>query len=81
MFEKSVAIVLNVSLFIYFYLEEFGEDKPVKKGDGPVVSGAVATEGAAFPTEAVKSYHDKPHPTHDKGAANQKPKIIQQPKK
>ena len=65
----------------FVFAEEFGEDKPVKKGEDLVVSGAVASEGAAFPTEAVKSYHEKPHPTHDKGSAHQKPKIIQQPKK
>ena len=61
---------------------EFGEDKPEKKsGSGSVVvSGAKASEEAAFPKEAVKSFHDKPQPTHDKGAMN-KPKIIQQPKK
>ena len=45
-----------------------------------IVSGAKATEEAAFPAEAVKSFHEKPMPTHDKGASH-KPKIIQQPRK
>jgi len=60
--------------------EEFGEDKPVKPPNSVVVSGAKATEDSAFPKEAVKAYHDKPMPTHDKNAsAHQKPKVIQQP--
>lgn len=45
-----------------------------------IVSGAKASEETAFPTEAVKAFHEKPAPTHDKGAS-QKPKIIQQPRK
>ena len=60
--------------------EEFGEDTPSKKGAAMVISGAKASEDAAFPKEAVKAFHDKPVPTHDKGASH-KPKIIQQPKK
>jgi len=60
--------------------EEFGEDKPVKPPSSVLVSGAKATEDGAFPKEAVKAYHDKPMPTHDKNAsAHQKPKVIQQP--
>ena len=47
-----------------------------------VISGAKSSEEAAFPKEAVKAYHDKPMPTHDKASsAHSKPKIIQQPKK
>jgi len=62
-------------------VEEFGEDKPVKKSSSSVmVSGAKASEEEAFPKEAVKVMHDKPLPTHDKGASH-KPKIIHQPKK
>lgn len=62
--------------------EEFGEDKPLKPASAIVVSGAVASEGTAYPAEAVKAFHDKPMPTHDKGgAAHGKPKIIHQPKK
>jgi hypothetical protein len=62
-------------------VEEFGEDKPEKKSTGPVmISGANASVEAAFPPEAVKAMHEKPMPTHDKGAS-QKPKIIQQPRK
>jgi len=45
-----------------------------------VVSGAKTGEEEAFPKEAVKAYHEKPLPTHEKGSLN-KPKIIQQPKK
>ncbi len=63
--------------------EEFGEDRPEKKSAtaSMVVSGAKASEESAFPKEAVKSYHDKPAPTHDKAAHASKPKIIHQPKK
>jgi len=62
--------------------EEFGVDKPVKAPSSVVVSGAKASEDTAFPKEAVKAYHDKPVPTHDKAAsAHQKPKVIQQPSK
>jgi len=60
--------------------EEFGEDKSVKAASSAVVSGAKATDDTAFPTEAVKSFHDKPMPTHEKGATT-KPKVIQQPRK
>merc|ERR1712088_877616 len=60
--------------------EEFGEDKPVKAASSSIVSGAKVTDDVSFPTEAVKSFHDKPMPTHDKGASN-KPKVIQQPRK
>lgn len=45
-----------------------------------MVSGAKTTEESSFPTDAVKSFHEKPMPTHDKGASN-KPKVIQQPRK
>lgn len=62
--------------------EEFGEDKPIKAASAVVISGAKSSEEAAFPKEAVKAYHDKPMPTHDKASsAHSKPKIIQQPKK
>jgi len=62
--------------------EEFGVDKPVKAPSSVVVSGAKASEDTAFPKEAVKAYHEKPVPTHDKSAtAHQKPKVIQQPSK
>ncbi len=37
-------------------------------------------ESEAYTKEAVQSYHEKPMPTHQAGA-NNKPKIIQQPKK
>jgi hypothetical protein len=60
-------------------IDEFGEDKKEKLGD-VVVSGAKTGESDAFPREAVKSFHEKPVPTHQMGASN-KPKIIQQPKK
>jgi len=60
--------------------EEFGEDRPVKAASSVIVSGAKASDEASFPADAVKSFHDKPMPTHDKGASN-KPKVIQQPRK
>jgi len=62
--------------------EEFGDNVPVKVASGPVVvSGAKTSDGDAFPVDAVKSFHEKPMPTHDKGASN-KPKMpIQQPRK
>lgn len=60
--------------------EEFGEDRPVKSASSVVVSGAKTSEDAAFPPDAVKAFHEKPLPTHDKGASH-KPKVIQQPRK
>ena len=45
-----------------------------------LVSGAKASEESAYPQEAVRAFHDKPVPTHDKGASS-KPKVIHQPKK
>lgn len=63
--------------------EEFGEDKPEKRSTATsmVVSGAKASEESAFPKEAVRAYHDKPQPTHEKTAHVGKPRIIHQPKK
>jgi len=60
--------------------EEFGEDRPAKSTASMVVSGAKTSEDSAFPPDAVKAFHEKPMPTHDKGAS-QKPKVIQQPRK
>ena len=77
-------------------VEEFGEDKEDKRKEKAIVSGAKTGsifisflsnidkcnegEGEAFPKAAVQSYHEKPHPTHEKMAI-QKPTIIQQPRK
>jgi len=41
------------------------------------VSGALQKGNADFPAEAVKSFHDKVQPTHDKGAPT-KPMMIHQ---
>jgi len=60
-------------------VEEFGEEKKEKPSTA-VVSGAKTGESEAFPRAAVQSYHEKPQPTHEK-AVNQKPNIIQQPRK
>merc|ERR1712212_83578 len=56
------------------------EDKEDKRKEKAIVSGAKTGEGEAFPKAAVQSYHEKPHPTHEKMAI-QKPTIIQQPRK
>ena len=57
-------------------VEEFGEDEEVKRNTKAIVTGEVD----AFPEAAVQSYHEKPHPTHEKNPV-QKPTIIQQPRK
>lgn len=44
------------------------------------VSGALQKGNADFPKEAVQSFHDKPIPTHNKGASS-KPMVIHQPRK
>ena len=54
-------------------------DEVVKDDKKALVSGAVTGEEEAFPKEAVKSFHEKPQPTHENKHA-QKPKIIQQPR-
>jgi len=59
---------------------EFGEDGKEKKGE-VIVSGGKVSEESAFPKEAVKSYHEKPVPTHDHKSAQNKPTVIQQPRK
>ena len=41
---------------------------------------SLSGEGEAFPKAAVKAFHDKPQPTHEK-PVNQKPNVIQQPRK
>ncbi|CAN0549677.1 unnamed protein product [Ectocarpus sp. 8 AP-2014] len=61
-------------------VEEFGEDEEVKRNTKAIVSGAKTGEVDAFPKAAVQSYHEKPHPTHEKNPV-QKPTIIQQPRK
>jgi len=63
--------------------EEFGEDDKTKvtKQSTAVVSGATAEVAAAFPKEAVKSYHEKPTPTVQKGAPTKPQMQIQQPRK
>jgi len=61
-------------------VEEFGEDEEIKRNTKAIVSGAKTGEGDAFPKAAVQSYHEKPHPTHEKNPI-QKPTIIQQPRK
>lgn len=40
----------------------------------------LAGESEAFPKAAVQAFHEKPQPTHEK-SMNQKPNIIQQPRK
>merc|ERR1712080_273478 len=50
---------------------EEGEEEEVEEGEKEdkekvVVSGAKTGEEDAFPTEAVKAYHEKPRPTHEK---------------
>lgn len=60
--------------------EEELVDEVVKDDKKALVSGAVTGEEEAFPKEAVKSFHEKPQPTHENKHA-QKPKIIQQPRK
>ena len=54
-------------------VKEFGEDK--------TVSMAKTGESEAFPkAAAVKAFHEKPQPTHEK-PVNQKQNVIQQPRK
>merc|ERR1711974_58234 len=65
--------------------KEEGEEESVEEVEKEdkkkvVVSGAATGEEDAFPKEAVKSFHEKPLPTHEKTALN-KPRIIQQPRK
>merc|ERR1712156_1108889 len=65
--------------------KEEGEEESVVEAEKEdkkkvVVSGATTGEEEAFPKEAVKSFHEKPMPTHEKMAVN-KPRIIQQPRK
>jgi len=55
-----------------------GEKEEKKK---VVVSGAKTGEEDAFPTEAVRAYHEKPRPTHEKNTMNQQQHWIQQPRK
>ena len=61
-------------------VEEFAEDEEVKRNTKVIVSWAKTREVDAFPKAAVQSYHEKPHPTHEKNPV-QKPTIIQQPRK
>lgn len=61
-------------------IEEFGEDGKKEEKKDVVVSGAVTVETKAYPEDAVKSFHEKPVPTHQM-VNSPKPKIIQQPKK
>jgi len=65
---------------------EEGEEEEVDEGEKEekkkvVVSGAKTGEEDAFPTEAVRAYHEKPRPTHEKNTMNQQQHWIQQPRK
>ena len=58
-------------------VKEFGE----KEKETNLVSGAKTGESEAFSkADAVKAFHEKPQPTHEK-PVNQKPNVIQQPRK
>jgi len=68
--------------------EASGDDDKDKKSVKPSSGGAVAEVAthaeleAAFPKAAVKAYHDKPIPKHQKDVAPKRPEMnIQQPKK
>jgi len=61
-----------------------GEEKSVKaQSSGAVAEAPTHAElEANFPKAAVKAYHEKPHPKHDKAVAPKRPEMhIQQPKK
>ncbi|KAK3082753.1 hypothetical protein FSP39_004363 [Pinctada imbricata] len=63
--------------------EEFGPEppKPDTHHQNLVISGAVTKGDKDFKAEAIKAYHDKPLPTHDK-KTHQKPRDhIHQPQK
>ena len=65
-------------------VEEFGEDNKNKESGGAapiVVSGAKVSVNDAFPTQAVKAIHEKPKPTHEKGAPQKPNMVLQQPRK
>lgn len=60
-------------------VQAFGE----KEKEATTVSGASAKAGeseAFSKADAVKAFHEKPQPTHEK-PVNQKPNVIQQPRK
>ncbi|XP_061170218.1 death-associated protein 1-like [Saccostrea echinata] len=61
--------------------EEFGtvDVSADKHHQSILLSGAVTKGDKDFPPEAVKSYHQKPLPTHENRPV-QKPHIIQQPR-
>ncbi|CAG0887459.1 unnamed protein product [Cyprideis torosa] len=46
------------------------EKERQKKEQQLLISGAPATVEKAFPTEAVKAFHEKPQPTHEKPTQN-----------
>ena len=60
-------------------VEEFGEKR--KEKETTMLSGAKTGESEVFSkADAVKVFHEKPQPTHEK-PVNQKPSVIQQPRK
>lgn len=62
--------------------EEFGSSPPKsdKHHSSAVVSGAVTKGDKDFPAQAVKAYHDKPQPTHEKHRAAPVQQNIHQPR-
>ncbi|XP_076459035.1 death-associated protein 1-like [Babylonia areolata] len=63
--------------------EEFGTSPPKtdKHHSSAVVSGAMTKGDKDFPAQAVKAYHDKPQPTHEKHRGGcQVPQNIHQPR-
>ncbi|XP_022326518.2 death-associated protein 1-like [Crassostrea virginica] len=62
--------------------EEYGtvEAKADKHHQSLLLAGAVTKGDKDFPPAAVKSYHEKPLPTHDNRPPPNKAQIIQQPR-
>jgi len=64
--------------------ENEGEDETVAVKDKPtnvVIAGFESQGDKDFPPAAVKSFHEKPMPTHDKRSNHTPVKQIQQPRK
>lgn len=65
--------------------DDYVEEPPPPKADPAslLISGAPSRGNKDFPPEAVKSYHEKPLPTHSKPSAGHKPSphMLNQPRK
>ncbi|XP_041467004.1 death-associated protein 1-like [Lytechinus variegatus] len=62
------------------YEETSGKSPPANE-TRVLISGAPSHGNKDFPPEAIKQFHEKPMPTHQKNVSTKPIKVVQQPRK